>query len=146
MFSKWYWGTRTPPRKRTIVKDGFGFWGCSLKKYIDILKERRADPERMKRGTMGKKELGSLASFFLQSEFVDKMGCNAIAILGDEKSFKQLPFVKKVGFRKLPHLRRTAGKPLVSFHEYFKNDLAYAKKLVEEYCAPDFERFGFQLR
>ena len=130
-FSWWWMGCREPSRREKNADT----WGQSFKEFMVRNIERKNDwrwrdnPEKPNYS-------------MTQKSFVDRSGAQTVVHYEQWRDeLAGLPFIKKLVWP-IPS-RNTSTKPKRSFHEYFFDD-PEAEGLVWEYCAEDFEAFGYE--
>jgi hypothetical protein len=119
-FSNWWWRTKDPQA------EGTDLWGMPFADYVawDI-SARCTDPPRN----------------MTQRQYVKGSGATLVLRLERLRSeITRLPFVPD-DHPPIPHMRKTVGKPGLSFAGYFS---AEDEELVWEGWKEDFEEFGYE--
>lgn len=109
--------------------------GCSFRDFMSLITQ-------YKDGDFRNPALNVPEIHGTQKGYYDRAGASVFIRLEDfhNELRNKLNFVKRP-FPKLPHKHIGKGKPKVSFQNYFGND---EEQLVWDYCAEDFEAFGYK--
>ena len=135
-FSGWWWGCQCPVRKQVAEARGdiAEFWGWSFDRFMRRRIEKRDDPPR-------NPETGGPNVYMPQIQFFRLSGASRVFHYENLDELEELPFVGE--WHPIERRNVTQTKPTRSFFDYFADD-PQAEQLVWDYCAEDFDAFGYE--